>query len=63
MENFIIIAIVLTIVISISVYLHRAKKEGQHCIGCPYSKKCSGACCSSDDNSAAVKNMIGKADI
>lgn len=44
MENIIIIAIVLAIVTSISVYLYRAKKRGQHCIGCPYSKSCCGKC-------------------
>ncbi|MDE6775676.1 MAG: FeoB-associated Cys-rich membrane protein [Ruminococcus sp.] len=44
MENIIIIAIVLAIVISISVYLYRAKKRGQHCIGCPNSKSCCGKC-------------------
>ncbi|MBO5320134.1 MAG: FeoB-associated Cys-rich membrane protein [Ruminococcus sp.] len=44
MENIIIIAIVLAIVVSISVYLIRAKRNGQHCIGCPNSKCCSGKC-------------------
>ncbi|MDE5764345.1 MAG: FeoB-associated Cys-rich membrane protein [Ruminococcus sp.] len=44
MENIIIIAIVLAVVISVSIYLYRAKKSGQHCIGCPNSKNCCGKC-------------------
>ncbi|MBR6581396.1 MAG: FeoB-associated Cys-rich membrane protein [Ruminococcus sp.] len=44
MENIIIIAVVAIIVISIIVYLYRAKKRGQTCIGCPYAKKCGGKC-------------------
>lgn len=44
MENIIIIAIVLVIVISISIYLYKAKKQGNHCIGCPYAKQCGGKC-------------------
>lgn len=44
MENFIIIAVVLVIVVAISVYLWRAKKRGQTCIGCPCSKQCGGGC-------------------
>lgn len=44
MENFIIIAVVLLIVVGISVYLYKAKKRGQTCIGCPYAKQCGGGC-------------------
>lgn len=53
MENIIIILIVLAIVIGISVYLYKAKKRGQKCIGCPYGKQCTGHCsgnCSCDMN-------------
>ncbi|MBQ8165319.1 MAG: hypothetical protein IJZ94_05850 [Clostridia bacterium] len=41
MENYIIIAIVLCIIVGIVFYLYRAKKRGETCIGCPYSKQCS----------------------
>ena len=44
MENIIIIAVVAAIVAGSIVYLARAKKRGEHCIGCPYSKQCGGKC-------------------
>ncbi len=44
MENLIIILIVLFIVGAISLYLYKAKKRGQTCIGCPYAKQCNGKC-------------------
>lgn len=44
MENYIIIAVVAIIVAAILMYLRRAKKRGETCIGCPYSKQCSGKC-------------------
>lgn len=44
MKDIIIIAIVLVIAAAISIYIYKAKKRGEHCIGCPYSKQCSGKC-------------------
>ncbi len=44
MENVIIIAVVLLIVILAGVYIVRAKKRGEKCIGCPYAKQCGGKC-------------------
>lgn len=44
MENYIIIAVVACIVVGICVYLYKAKKRGQTCIGCPYAKQCGGKC-------------------
>ena len=44
MENVIIIAVVLLIVILAGVYIVRAKKRGEKCIGCPYAKECGGRC-------------------
>lgn len=41
-SNLIIIATVLAIVTAISLYLYRAKKRGETCIGCPYAGRCSG---------------------
>lgn len=40
MENC-IVAVILVCVISAAVlYLYKAKKKGQVCVGCPYSKQC-----------------------
>lgn len=44
MDNLIIIAIVVAIVGLATGYIIRAKKQGQKCIGCPYSKECGGKC-------------------
>ena len=44
MENIIIALIVAMIIAAITVYLVRAKRRGQKCIGCPYAKKCNGKC-------------------
>ena len=48
MKDFIIIAIVVCIVIGVSLYLLRAKKRGEACIGCPAGKQCCGKCGSSE---------------
>ena len=56
MENFIIIAIVLAIVILAALYIIKAKKSGKKCIGCPDSCSCSktnggcSGCCNCSDN-------------
>ena len=41
-----IIAIIVIILIvgGASLYLVRAKRRGQKCIGCPYSKECGDKC-------------------
>ncbi len=44
MENFIVIAILVLLVVGIVWYLARSQKRGETCIGCPYSKGCGGAC-------------------
>ena len=44
MVDIIIVALVLAIVTGILLYLRRAKKRGETCIGCPYAKQCSGGC-------------------
>lgn len=50
MKDIIVILIIVAIVLGISIYLYRAKKRGEKCIGCPYAKQCgSGGCsCSSE---------------
>jgi len=52
MTDFIIIAVVLALVAAAAAYIIRAKKSGQKCIGCPYSKECSskGCCCGMGEN-------------
>lgn len=40
MKNLILITILVLIVGSIIFYLYKAKKRGEHCIGCPYAKSC-----------------------
>ena len=44
MENVVIIVMVVLIVFLATLYIVRAKKRGEKCIGCPYSKECSGKC-------------------
>lgn len=41
LSNLIIVATVLAIVTAIILYLYRAKKRGETCIGCPYCGQCS----------------------
>ncbi len=43
----IIIAVIILIIVGGAVYyIYRAKKDGQKCIGCPYSKECGKEKCS-----------------
>ncbi len=44
MEDVIIVVILVLIVGAIGLYLYRAKKRGEKCIGCPYAKQCGGSC-------------------
>ncbi len=46
MTDIILIIILLAIVVGIGLYLYRAKKRGEHCIGCPYARECSKKSCS-----------------
>ena len=41
--DYIVIAVIAGILGAIALYLYKAKKKGQKCIGCPYSKDC-GSC-------------------
>lgn len=45
LANVIIIAVLAAIVGGIVFYLYRAKKRGDKCIGCPYSKQCTDKNC------------------
>lgn len=46
MIDYIVIAVIAVIVIAAAGYVHKAKKSGQKCIGCPDSCSCgsSGGC-------------------
>lgn len=45
MTDFIVIAVLLVAIGVAAGYIIKAKKRGQKCIGCPYSKSCaSGGC-------------------
>ncbi|MBR6567678.1 MAG: FeoB-associated Cys-rich membrane protein [Clostridia bacterium] len=47
MDNIIIIALVLLIVIPAGAYVYREKKKGKKCIGCPRGGKCTTGDCQS----------------
>ena len=60
MKNVVVVLILLAIAAGIIWYLIRAKKRGQSCIGCPYSKQCSGKCnggCSCDSTDTDNKQF------
>lgn len=40
MEDLIVIAVILVIVVSAAVYIYKAKKRGVKCIGCPQGCSC-----------------------
>lgn len=42
--NIIVIAVLVCLVGAVVYYIYKAKKRGEHCIGCPYAKQCGGAC-------------------
>ncbi len=42
MEDIIVVILLLLILGGVLIYLCRAKKRGDTCIGCPYAKQCSG---------------------
>ena len=45
MSDFIIIVVVAAILILAGLYVYKAKKSGQKCIGCPRSKTCGSKSC------------------
>jgi hypothetical protein len=42
--DIIVLLLILLAVGGAIFYIVRAKKNGQKCVGCPYSKECSGSC-------------------
>lgn len=56
MEDIIVILILTIIVVSIVWYLSNAKKLGETCIGCPYSRQCKGTCSSFNRKIESINN-------
>ena len=44
--DIVVIAVIVLVIGGVSVYIIRAKKKGQKCIGCPYAKQCGKCGCS-----------------
>lgn len=44
MENIILIAVLLLVVGGAALYIYKAKKRGQACVGCPHAKTCGSKC-------------------
>ena len=44
------IALIVLIIGGATAYIIKAKKSGKKCIGCPYSKSCSGKCSCDAEN-------------
>lgn len=44
MTNLIVIAVVLLVLGGAGAYIHKSKKRGDACVGCPHAKACSGKC-------------------
>ena len=42
--DYIIITVIAVIIGSVLLYIHKSKKKGIKCIGCPHGAKCSGSC-------------------
>lgn len=40
MSDFIVAAIIAGIIVFALMYIYRSKKQGNKCVGCPYSKTC-----------------------
>ena len=45
MTDLVLILILLLIAGGAGAYIYKAKKQGQKCIGCPYSKECGKKSC------------------
>jgi hypothetical protein len=44
-DEIIVIALICLIIGGAVAYIVKAKRNGQKCIGCPYSKSCNGCSC------------------
>lgn len=48
-ESIIIVVMLVIIIGGAGVYIYKAKKNGQKCIGCPYAKQCKKNSCSCNE--------------
>lgn len=48
MKDILILLVLVAILSFAAAYIVKARKRGQKCIGCPYSKECNGKCNSND---------------
>lgn len=48
MKDLVILLILILIVGGAALYIYKAKKNGQKCIGCPYAKECRKKVCGTD---------------
>ncbi len=48
MKDIIIVLFIVIVIGAALLYLIRAKRRGEKCIGCPYSKQCGGSCHSAE---------------
>ena len=54
--DYIAIAVIILIVGAAVLYIIRAKRRGEKCVGCPYAKKCGGKCNGTCGHAKADKN-------
>ncbi len=47
--NILVIILIVIILLGAILYIIKAKKQGQKCIGCPHSKTCSKKTCNTDN--------------
>lgn len=55
--DFLVIAVIALILGLVFLYLHRAKKKGIHCVGCPNASSCSGHCTSCSEHCNPTRKM------
>ena len=54
----VLVSVILIAIITLAlIYIIKSKKNGQKCIGCPYSKQC-GKCCNSNKKVTINKNKF-----
>ncbi len=54
--DYIAIAVIVLIVGAAAFYIIRAKRRGQKCVGCPYSKQCGKKCSCGCGHTQSDKN-------
>ena len=57
MTDIVLVAILFLIAGGAGMYLYKAKKRGEHCIGCPHAKQCSRKSCECTSNQSQKNNF------